>query len=84
MANQNVLSRLFFIALSDYNIYKNNMLHEINPCTNIVFLTAYPDYTLDAWKTEAIGFMVKPMTPGGVREQIKKLRYPFLTGGSNT
>ena len=59
-------------------------LHEINPCTNIVFLTAYPDYALDAWNTEAIGFMVKPMTPEGVREQLKKLRYPSLTGGADT
>ena len=59
------------------------MLPEINPCTNIVFLTAYPDYTLDAWKTEAIGFMVKPMTQEGVREQLNKLRYPILTGGSD-
>ena len=59
-------------------------LHEINSSTNIVFLTAYPDYALDAWKTEAIGFMVKPMTPEGVREQLKKLRNPYLTGGSDT
>ena len=58
-------------------------LHEINSSTNIVFLTAYPDYALDAWKTKAIGFMVKPMTPEGVREQLKKLRYPFLTGGAD-
>ena len=58
-------------------------LHEINSSTNIVFLTAYPDYALDAWKTEAIGFMVKPMTPEGVREQLKKLRYPFSTGGAD-
>ena len=44
--------------------------------------TPYPDCAFDAWKTEAIGFMVKPMTPEGVREQLKKLRYPFLTGGA--
>ena len=59
-------------------------LREINSSTCIVFLTAYPDYALDAWKTEAIGFMVKPLTPEGVREQLKKLRYPFLTGGADT
>ena len=52
-------------------------LLEINPHTNIVFLTAYPDYALDAWKTEACGFMVKPLTPERVREQLKKLRFPF-------
>lgn len=58
-------------------------LHEINPCTNIVFLTAYPDYALDAWKTEANGFMVKPLTPEDVRKQLTKLRYPFSTGGTD-
>jgi len=57
-------------------------LLEINPRTNIVFLTAYPDYSLDAWKTEASGFMVKPLTPEGVKEQLKKLRYPFRAGGA--
>ena len=57
-------------------------LLEINPRTNIVFLTAYPDYSLDAWKTEASGFMVKPLTPESVKEQLKKLRYPFRAGGA--
>ena len=57
-------------------------LLEINPRTNIVFLTAYPDYALDAWKTEAIGFMLKPLIKEDVRDQLKKLRYPFYTGGA--
>ena len=57
-------------------------LLEINPRTNVVFLTAYADYSLNAWGTEASGFMLKPMTPEGVREQLKKLRYPFSTGGA--
>ena len=58
-------------------------LLEINPRTNIVFLTAYADYSLDAWKTEASGFILKPLTPEGIREQLKKLRYPFSTGGAD-
>ena len=57
-------------------------LLEINPCTNVVFLTAYPEYALDAWKTEARGFLVKPLTPEDVKEQLKKLRIPFLAGGA--
>ena len=57
-------------------------LQEINPHTNVIFLTAYPDYALDAWKTGASGFMVKPLTAERVREQLKKLRYPFSTGGA--
>ena len=55
-------------------------LLEINPTTNVVFLTAYADYSLDAWKTEASGFILKPLTPEGVREQLNKLRYPFSRG----
>lgn len=55
-------------------------LLEINPRTNVVFLTAFPDYSLDAWGTEACGFMVKPITPEGVRKQLSKLRYPLLKG----
>lgn len=58
-------------------------LRAINPQTNIVFLTAYSDYSLDAWKTEASGFMLKPLTAENVKEQLQKLRYPFLTGGTD-
>ena len=56
-------------------------LLEINPRTNIVLLTAYADYSIEAWKTLASGFLLKPLTPEDVREQLKRLRYPFSTGG---
>lgn len=56
-------------------------LLEINPRTNVVYLTAYSEYSLDAWSTGACGFMLKPITVEGVREQLKKLRYPFNAGG---
>ena len=58
-------------------------LLEVNPCTNVVYLTSYPDYSIDAWDTDACGFMVKPLTHEGVRKQLKKLRYPFLPGGTD-
>ena len=60
-----------------------NELHNINPRMNVVFLTAYPEYSVDAWSTKASGFMVKPITLEGVKEQLKKLRHPFPTGGIN-
>jgi transcriptional regulator with XRE-family HTH domain len=56
-------------------------LLEINPCTRVVYLTAYPEYSLKAWDTEAAGFMVKPLTPEDVCRQLKKLRCPFSMGG---
>lgn len=57
-----------------------NTLIEINPRTNVVFLTAYAEYSLEAWKTEASGFLLKPLVKENVIEQLKKLRYPFFTG----
>ncbi len=55
----------------------------INLCTRVVYLTAYPDYALDAWDTGACGFMVKPLTPEGVRRQLKMLRFPLSEGGED-
>lgn len=60
----------------------NVSLLEVNPCTNVIYLTAYPDYSLDAWDTGACGFLVKPLTPEGVRRQFKMLRHPFSLGGA--
>ena len=52
-------------------------LLRITPHTNVVYLTAYPDYSLDAWDTEACGFMVKPLTAESVKKKLHKLRYPI-------
>ena len=57
-------------------------LLEINPRTNVVYLTAYSDYAVDAWGTGASGFMRKPITQEGVQAQLKNLRYPFSLGGA--
>ena len=58
-------------------------LLDINPRTNVVYLTAYSSYALDAWTTGASGFMLKPITPEGVRKQLENLRYPFRFGGDD-
>lgn len=79
------------IALAFLDIEIRNMsgfdlckiLLEINPHTNVVFLTAFSDYSLDAWGTGASGFMLKPITVDGVKEQVKNLRYPFFIGDNN-
>ena len=55
-------------------------LLEINPRTNVVFLTSYIEYAFDAWSTGACGFLKKPLTYESVKEQLKKLRYPIWTG----
>ena len=57
-------------------------LLDLNPSTNVVYLTAYADYALDAWGTGACGFMLKPITPDGVRAQLKGLRHPITRAAS--
>ncbi|MBR1633736.1 MAG: response regulator [Lachnospiraceae bacterium] len=52
-------------------------LLDINSRTNVVYLTAFPDYALPAWESKACGFMVKPLTPEKVHSQLENLRYPF-------
>lgn len=45
-------------------------LLQINPRTNVVYLTSYIGYAFDAWSTGACGFMRKPLTSEGVRNQL--------------
>ena len=51
-------------------------LLRIRPRTNVIFLTAYREYALDAWDTGAIGFLIKPLEADEVRKQLSRLRYP--------
>ena len=55
-------------------------LQRINPDTNVIFLTAYADYSLNAWETGAAGFLLKPITAEAIRGQLTRLKYP-LGGG---
>lgn len=50
-------------------------LLKFNPQTNVIYLTAYSEYSLDAWSTGASGFMLKPLTAEGIKEQLSRLRY---------
>lgn len=50
---------------------------EINPQTNIIFLTAYIDYSFEAWNTGASGYLLKPITAENLKNQLKKLRFPI-------
>ena len=76
------------LAFLDIEMGKTNglelckILLEINPRTNVIFLTNYVEYSFDAWKTGASGFTLKPITVENVREVLKNLRYPFPFGGN--
>ena len=82
-ANKNRVSLAFLdIELgSESGLDLCRTLLDINPRTNVVYLTAYAEYSLDAWGTGASGFMLKPITPDGVRAQLADLRYPLSLEG---
>ncbi len=70
------------LAFLDINLGKTSgldlcqkLLH-IRPNSNVVYLTAYPEYSLDAWHTDAIGFMLKPLEVEEIRMLIPKLKHP--------
>ncbi len=52
-------------------------LIEINPRTNVIYLTAYPDYALDAWDTGACGYAVKPISSEQLRDKLSRLKFPI-------
>ena len=51
-------------------------LLEACPHVNVVFLTAYREYSFDAWETGACGFLLKPVTVDAVLAQVGRLRNP--------
>ena len=51
-------------------------LKGINPKINIVFVTAFNRFALDAMKIHASGFVTKPVNEEKVFEEINGLRYP--------
>ena len=70
------------LALLDIKLGKTNGLDlcqellQIRPNANVVYITAYPEYSLDAWNTDACGFILKPLEAEEVRRLIPRLRHP--------
>ena len=52
-------------------------LLQVNQYSNVIFLTAYMDYSFDAWDTGACGFLLKPLSEEAIRKQLTLLKYPM-------
>lgn len=52
-------------------------LVKLNPITNVVYLTAWPNHSLKAWETNACGFLLKPPMEGDILAMLKKLKHPI-------
>lgn len=49
----------------------------ISPHTKIVFVTGYSKYTMDAFRVHANGYLMKPVRPEDIAEEIKYLQLPY-------
>ena len=50
-------------------------LKTVNPQVNVIFVTAYNEYALDAYKLHASGYVTKPVNLEKIREELDGLRY---------
>jgi len=51
-------------------------LLDINPRTNIIFLTGHTEYTGEALDLHCSGYLLKPLTPEKILREIVHLRHP--------
>ncbi len=76
------------VAFLDIELFDANgtdlaeQLAELNPRVNIVYLTGHPEYALKAVSGFCSGYVLKPLTPDKIREQLAHLRYPVWGLGS--
>ena len=73
------------LALLDINlpdmdgITLAKMIQELHSETDIVFVTGYPQYAVDAWTVHPKGYLLKPVTKKDLQEEldyILSLRFP--------
>ena len=51
------------------------MIKKNNPQVNIIFVTAYDNYALDAYNIHASGYATKPVSEAKIKEELAGLRY---------
>lgn len=71
------------IAFLDIEMPKTNgimlakAIKAINPKVNIIFVTAYDNYALDAYNLHASGYVSKPVNAEKIKIELEALRYPI-------
>ena len=53
------------------------LMCDINPRLNIIFVTGYPEYALQAFTVPVSDFIVKPVSEDALRTSFDKLRFPL-------
>ena len=55
-------------------------LQEMTPGVNLIFLSRGRKYAYDALERHASGYVLKPVTPAGLRRELEDLRHPVEAG----
>lgn len=50
---------------------------EVNPRTNIIFVTGHAEYALEAFNLYVSGFIMKPVNEKSMRKAVENLRFPI-------
>lgn len=58
-------------------IHLATQLRELLPKLNIIFVSAYDQYGMDAYRLHASGYLLKPVILDSLREEMQHLRYPL-------
>ena len=69
---------LLDIEMGEYNgIELAKKCKEISPEVNIIFVTGYSQYTMEAFKLRASGYLMKPVRATDLRTELENLRHPL-------
>ena len=57
---------------------------ESSPATEIVFVTAYNQYAIDAFERGAVDYLLTPVSPARLAETVKRVKARLAAGGGDT
>lgn len=57
-------------------IMLGKMLKQLNPQINLIFVTAYSSYGMEAFSLHASGYVLKPATAEAIKRELEEIRYP--------
>lgn len=81
LAYEENLNTKFDIAFLDIEMPQINgiqlakKIKKVNPLVNVIFVTAYDEYALEAYRIHASGYITKPVNESKIKDEIAGLRY---------
>jgi two-component system LytT family response regulator len=67
------------ISMPEMNGMKlSGLLHELDASIDVVFITAYDDYAVEAFDMSALDYLMKPVTPQRMGKTLNKIRERHL------